>query len=270
MLILMKNLLIGSRAIKFNNSEFKLKDTADYDVISVDPIEGTEHHKADFLNNYDFERYALSDYIMYNGEKLYPLNGTGLSIIKRSHLWRDLSFNKHITMYHKYLADHFKNLSISDLKIYNDRLELTKKEFPQGYPKLNKSVKDFFDDAVVKKYDHDLIHKLVAFDEEPLYTYMQRDPGLAWCNKDMWDMFTIEQKNKCVAEETMVIAIERFLVPSEWKHYTKLAYFKAIEKVCTTLTSGWFRDHAIDNYPEIINLYDENRILNIKPLLENT
>lgn len=265
----MKNLLIGSRALKFQNKNFKLKEDADYDVISINPIEGTEHHRPDFLNNFEFERYALSSYIEFNGQKLYPVDKIGLSIIKRSHLWRDLSFDKHITMYHKYLADYFKNIVESDQIIYDNRLNLTRQEFPQGYPTLNKTVKEFFDDAVIKKYDHDMLHELVAFYDRPLYTKMQRDSSLAWCNKDQWDSFSYEDKNKCVAEETMVIAIERFLVPNDWNFPPKLAYFKALKKVCTTLTSGWFRDHAIDNYPEIINLFDNNRILSVKSQLGN-
>lgn len=265
----MKNLLIGSRAIKEWDSSFKLKKTADYDVISINPIEGTEHHKPEFLNNFEFERYAASFFIEFNGHQLYPVNERGLSIIKRSHLWRDLSFNKHITMYHKYLAPEFKIMNGLDKIIYQNRLELTKKEFPQGHPSLKKTVKDFFDDAVIKKYDHDMLHELVAFYDRPLYTKMQRNPEFAWCEKDMWDALSYEEKNKCVAEETLVIAIERFMVPTNWEYYPKLAYFRALEKVCTTLTSGWFRDHAIDNYPEIINLYDESRILNVKRKLGN-
>ena len=114
----MKNLLIGSRAIFEWNNTFPLKKNADYDVISIDPIDGTENHKPDFLNNYEFERYASPFFIEYNGHKLYPINEKGLAIIKRSHLWRDLSFNKHITMYHKHLSSHF-NLNESD-KINSD------------------------------------------------------------------------------------------------------------------------------------------------------
>lgn len=265
----MKNLLIGSRALKFQNVDFRLKDNADYDVISIDPIEGTEHHRPDFLNNFEFERYALSNYIEFNGQKLYPIDKIGLSIIKRSHLWRDLSFDKHITMYHKYLSEYFKKCNSADISIYNRRLELTRKEFKQGHPSLNKTVENFFDDFVTKKYDHDMLHEMVAFYDRPLYTRMQRDSSMAWCNKDQWDTFSLEDKSRCVAEETMVIAIERFLVPNDWNYPEKLAYFKSLKKVCTTLTSGWFRDHAIDHYPEIINLFDSDRILSVKTQLGN-
>ena len=45
---------------------------------------------------------------------------------------------------------------------------------------------------------------------------------------------------------------------------SRIACDKALEKVCTTLTSGWFRDFAIDNYPEIFNLCDTIKIDNIR------
>ena len=40
------------------------------------------------------------------------------------------------------------------------------------------------------------------------------------------------------------------------------------EKVCTTLTSGWFRDFAIDNYPEILKLYDHSKFEYVKNQLQ--
>ena len=60
----------------------------------------------------------------------------------------------------------------------------------------------------------------------------------------------------------MVIALERFVIPG--KLNPKLAYLKAVEKICTTLTSGWFRDFAIDNWPEVIdNVPDYVSIFNV-------
>jgi hypothetical protein len=68
----------------------------------------------------------------------------------------------------------------------------------------------------------------------------------------------------------MVIAAERMLIPSNWKYSSKLAYIRSLEKVCTTLTSGWFRDFAIDNYPEILKLYDHSKFEYVKNQLGET
>lgn len=249
------NILIGSRAMNYWTGE-PSKESADWDVISVDPIDGTEHHQMDFLNNHRFVNYASDHLIAFNGSILHVCNPVGLAIIKRSHLHRDLSFAKHITHYHKKLMPLVGKFSPEDIQVLDERTRLTKDRFPFNHPKLNVTVPEFFDDRVTKIFPHDWLHQVVAFNEVPIYTKMQRNPEMAWCSQDMWDTFTDVEKQQCVAEEAMVIAIERFLVPSDWKKPYRLSYMKSLEKVCTTLCSGWFRDYAIDNYPAIVDLFD--------------
>jgi hypothetical protein len=249
------NILIGSRAMNYWTGE-PSKDSADWDVISVDPIDGTEHHPVDFLNNHRFVDYASEHTVAFNGNILHVCNPVGLAIIKRSHLHRGLSFAKHITHYHRKLMPLVGKFSPEDMPILGERTQLTKEQFPFNHPKLDVTVSEFFDDFVIKKYDHDAIHRVVAFNDAPMYTKMQPNPEMAWCAKDMWDEFSDMEKRQCVAEEALVISIERFLVPSNWKKSYRLSYMKSLEKVCTTLCSGWFRDYAIDNYPAIADLFD--------------
>lgn len=129
---------------------------------------------------------------------------------------------------------------------------------------------DFFDDNVDKVYDHDYLHELFAFGERPMFEKLKQEDNFdkAWCEKDLWDNLTLEEKCQCAAEETYVISAERFLIPSDWKFAPRRAYFRALHKVCTTLTSGWFRDFAIDNYPRIVNLYETRRFHRVKTILE--
>lgn len=263
--------LIGSRALACLNPELKIKDTTDWDIISDEPIEGSEWHDPKFLNNARMcQLYGSDKTINFNGHTLNVMDKWGLSIIKRSHLWRNLSFQKHITHYHKYMTLWTRErYSIEDEQILQERIALTMKEFPQGHPSLKKSVDDFFDDYVTKKYNHDYLHELVAYHDKPLYTQLQRDSTMAWCEKDLWDKLSVDDKIKCVAEETQVIAIERFLVPKDWNYPVRHAYIKALDKVCTTLCSGWFRDWAIDYYPQVFDLCDTMKFENIRKELEN-
>lgn len=258
----MKDLLIGSRALEFwkdQNNGFKARVDSDWDVISAEPIEGTEWHAPDVCSNWLMEDLASDHKVSLPcGKEVFVMSMEGLAIIKRSHLWRDIGFSKHITMYHKHgLADVAKKLQPLQVDLLNRRIQVTMQEFPQRHPSLNKTVEDFFDDYVEKKYNHDWLHEQVAFYDAPLYTKMQRDPSKAWCEKDLWDEFSHQEKVKCVAEETLVISIERFLVPKDWDFPAKLAYLKSLHKVCTTLCSGWFRCFAIDNYPEVVQQFDE-------------
>lgn len=269
----MKNLLIGSRALEYWSPDFKCKPNADWDIISLheikDDTKRIEHHAFNALGSSDLQRYASDEYIDIAGQRVYIVTPIGLTIIKRSHLWRDLSFQKHITHYHKHLAKYRAGFKEVDELILENRTKLTMAAYPQGHPSLKKSVKDFFDDYVEKKYNHDYLHELVAYHDKPLYTQLQRDSSSAWCDKDLWDKLSTADKIKCVAEEAQVIAIERFLVPSNWNYAPRHAYLKALDKVCTTLCSGWFREFAIDNYPEIFNLCDTIKFDNIRKELEH-
>src|SRR3954471_14591001 len=51
----------------------------------------------------------------------------------------------------------------------------------------------------------------------------------------------------------MVIALERYLIPMISKNQ-ETSYHSALVRICTTLTKGWFRQFAIDNYPRLSNL----------------
>lgn len=259
-------MLIGSRALANWVPEFKCKPDADWDFIgeqTVDVPEGAkvEIHSLDSLNN--------RDALIFDNRGVCSL--LGLALIKRSHLHRDYQFDKHITMYHKYILPNENSRFI--LKAYTnflkDRIKLTKKEFPQGNPSLKKTNDDFFDDAVKKVYDHDWLHELYAYDDRPMYEKLKKPDQLdqAWCEKDLWNELTQQQRNQCVAEECYVIATERFLVPKGFDFPPKLAYITALKKVCTTLTSGWFRDYAIDNYPSVYELFDINKVNQVKEKL---
>jgi hypothetical protein len=262
------NLLIGSRALNFWCPEHKINTNTDWDIISDYQIDGSEFHDRKFLNNSEFEKYASSETVMFNDQKIHVVNMIGLTIIKRSHLWRDLSFDKHITHYHKHLVQHRSKFTIQDEQVLQERVKLTKQEFPQGNPKLNQTVDEFFDDAVTKKYNHDYLHEILAFYDKPLYTKLQHDDSSAWCEKSLWDNLSHEDKLKCISEETYVIATERFMIPKAWNYPAKLAYIKSLNKVSTTLCSGWFRDYAIDHYSEIMNLFNIEKFNNTKNTLK--
>lgn len=251
-------ILIGSRALKYWVPEFRISEDADWDVISDKPLWNCEWHKPSVCNNADVWKYASLDSVeLPDGSSAWICKPKGLALIKRSHLWRTVGFEKSIVHWHKYLKHFTQDLNSDDLLFLSNRIQKTKEQFPQRHPSLKQSVEDFFDDYVEKKYNHDFLHELVAFHDKPLYTRMQRDPSSAWCEKDLWDNFSYDDKVRCVAEECFVISIERFLVPQDWAFNPKIAYSRALNKVCTTLCSGWFRDFAIDNYPEVMQQFNK-------------
>lgn len=269
--------LIGSRALVHWQPNRKVKPSTDWDVISFGEHKGCEVHDPTFLNNQDMTGYASSESItLPDGKQAKIMSMLGLSIIKRSHLWRDLRFQKHITDYHKHslhqvLTQALKDASGKKVQIVKsdlmNRTAMTEKEFLQGSPNLMQSTADFFDDAVQKKYKHDDLHELFAYYDKPLYTRLQDKPGLAWCSAELWYNLSREDQIKCIVEEVYVIAAERFLIPLDWKYPMKLAYTQALDKVCTTLCSGYFRAGGIDMYPEVQGLFHKDKFLEVKSKL---
>ena len=269
-------MLIGSRAIAHWNPEFKIRSDSDWDIIGcsyentfyryelgIPEEDRIEWHDPNHLNNKDMIC------IFETGDRV--ISPYGLAIIYRSHLHRDWNWDAHITKYHKFILPLLKNdLHLSD-PILLERIKLTKEAYPQGNPKLNKSNDEFFDDPVKKVYDHDFLHELYAYEDRPMFEKLKRPEqfDLAWCTKDLWDKLSQTQKLQCVAEETYVIATERFMVPNNWNYPTKKAYYFALKKVCTTLTSGWFRDFAIDNFSEVFKLFDASKMYLVQAHLES-
>lgn len=177
----------------------------------------------------------------------------GLMLIRRSHLHRSLNFPKNIMIYHKFKEELGE---IEDLSLLKKITKLNKDHFGDPHPSLNKSKKDFFDDYVTKYYEHDDIHKVTCYYDKPIYELLKDDDDKVWCSKSKFDLLPFEDKLKCVREEGFVIALERFIIPkmknSEKFPPQHIAFEWSLNKICTTLTSGWFRDFAIDNYPEIM------------------
>lgn len=60
-----------------------------------------------------------------------------------------------------------------------------------------------------------------------------------------------------VYEETCVLALERSQIPYDFKPDARWSFEMALMKVCTSITSGWFREYAWENYDKVLDLYDE-------------
>ena len=245
-------MLIGSRAIE-KWIPYPIKETTDYDIITSDPpftnLKVEIHRPDEYLSQEFVDRFA-TDYNVRIGDKWYPICSLrGLAAIKLSHLSLDHNWIKHISCFHMFLKSHF---NYADWELVKAREKITLERARQRNPSLMMDNTSFFDDSVKKKYDHDWLHERVAYYDRPLYERLKYSHrmDLAWCERDLWDQLSFEDKLKCVAEETTVIALERFLLPGV-DRFPKVAYNKALKKVCTSLTSGWFREFAIWNWPQL-------------------
>lgn len=287
--MMMNDIIKGHQYRITGSSILNIRFAKDIDIICYQKdilveTTGDEYIRSTIINGKKFEflladnqeslQQILSTENYFNDEEIYL-------ILKRGHLHiagrRQDNWEKHMLDYNilKKIVDK-SNYDVNRL------IELHKKStnerIKQRTPRLNGvSKSDFFDDNVEKFIDHDVIHEEVAYDSKPAYSKMQKDDTVQ-CHKDLWLQMEFQERFQCVAEEAMVIAIERHLLPSEINNTLGkpafIAYKWALWRICTTLCSGWFREFAIENYYHVLNMFDQNKIeqsLNniIKKIKEN-
>lgn len=174
---------------------------------------------------------------------------------------------------HRYLKDspHFEKTirdyhlmrdmgcTIQEPEWFKQREEAT---YNKPRPSLNRTKDEFFvtDAGVNYIYDHDSIHEAMALGKEPAYKSYQADGAEVMPSKKKWDQCSRLTKLMGVLEETYVLALERSQI-THGKNITPLTSFKiALSKVCTSITSGWFREFAYDNYFQVLDLYDDSYV----------
>lgn len=199
------------------------------------------------------------------GEQMHTLSLPYLMMTKKSHLIFPVHFEKNINDYHLIkgyleLGSFVPNEAMNEY--YTLRSQEAKDRYKQRTPKLNVTTEDFFSSKlnVPHYFVHDDIHEVMAHHDEPVYKKMQPDPSMAWCAKDMFFALPYEMQVQAVQEEAYVISLERYIIPQYGDNHENHfeMYKNALKRICTTLCSGWFREFAIENYPEAIKRYNPN------------
>lgn len=140
---------------------------------------------------------------------------------------------------------------------YQAFLKLREKEtYTYSHPKLNQSKDGFFaDDTIQYEVDHDDIHVSVARFDKPAYLHYMKDGAQVQCDKNKFFNCPREIQLAGVIEEAAVLAIERSLLPHPGIWTPEYAWKFALAKVCSSITSGWFRAYAYENALEILKKY---------------
>lgn len=126
------------------------------------------------------------------------------------------------------------------------------------HPKLNVDKSEFFDQVatgVRYTWDHDSIHRVVALQDKPAYTNYMVEDAQVLCSSRKFEECSFTTRINGVVEEAMVLAVERSLVPFPGKKTPEEAFLMALMKVCTSITSGWFREFAWEHYNEAVEVF---------------
>ncbi len=197
----------------------------------------------------DAQSISTSFGLVPNLDLLFTLKSSHKYLKNSPHFWKNL------VDYHL-----MKRYGAKVRPEYNEFLKMRMKEtYNYSHPKLNQNKKNFFSDDNVKyTYDHDTIHESVAMFEKPAYLFYKKDGAEVQCDKDKFFNCSKEIQFAGVVEEAAVLAIERSLVPFPGVLEPQAAWKFALSKVCTSITSGWFREFAYENALDIIKLYPKD------------
>lgn len=206
-----------------------------------------------------------TDCSMYKGSAFYIPSIDVLYMLKMSHryLRNSPSFLK--TMQDiKTLRECGAKFDERYMEWYDKRVKET---YYYDHPSLNKNKSQFFDDTVQYVYDHDTIHEAVKMLDRPAYTFYMKDGAEVLTDMNKFDACDEIIRLYGVLEESYVLAIERHQVPNDYKPNPRDSFLIALEKVCTSITSGRFREFSYENYHRVIELYNDNYVDKFKKAL---
>lgn len=168
----------------------------------------------------------------------------------------------------KFMGDNFSKWELAECPVtgwYDERIADT---YWYNHPSLKATKDEFFKDDVPYKYDHDDIHKAVAVvPDSPAYRLYMQDGAEVQCDRDKFFALPYQTRLNGVYEEACVLALERHQIPNNFRPDPYKSFQIALEKVCTSITSGWFREFAYDNYHEVMDMYNEDWLLSFHEYL---
>jgi len=108
----------------------------------------------------------------------------------------------------------------------------------------------FFSDAVKRRFLHDSLHYTVAFGRRPIYERILRDGASVDVDpKKMWAL-PHEDLVRLFREEVAATALERILIPTNYRASPGAAYRWSLRRTITSLTKGRSATFIVDNFDE--------------------
>ena len=238
--------LVGSRAAKVWFPDFR--EPKDWDWISDKPVEdGTfakNSHNDVFvderLNQWHFAGIATPEEL-YTMKVSHAFWEIGSNVMQRQANW-----NKH-------MADvvFFQRNGVPfNRELYDILKPIWKEIHGKKITSLAQNADNFFGkDAVKRVYDHDSIHASIAYGDHPLYEDILV-PGeeVMVDSTKFFDGMDYETQLKLVREEVYATALERILIPADYKGSPSAAYAWALRRTITSLFKGEWALWAVLNY----------------------
>ena len=234
--------IIGSVAIKHHFLDFRIPD----DIDLLTPAKVTGNHSTTCVVDAQWHDMA-QEMIDQNVDPVY-LDANALYTLKVSHAEWPVKWDKTMSD----IAFLRSKGCVLDVPLYEKLKPIWREIHGKKKVNMNQTVDVFFArDAVRRDYDHEELHRLVAFYDAPLHERLHPTPDSVWCSRDKWDALGLEDQLKCACEEVMAVAIERARLTSDSPNSARcIAMSNSIKQLITSMTTGYFAlfliEHRID------------------------
>lgn len=237
--------LIGSSALEKHLGWEALRAApGDVDYLAMAPVA-----QADTINGAGIlDKYPFSDSVA-SLDELYTL--------KVSHSFWDLGNGT----WPKHLA-HIKLMRHHGAKLIPELYEIAYKEWETRHGKkkvnLDQDKTEFFNNNVPRIYEHDSIHEAIAFNNKPMFNKILADGEEVKTSREKFEKLSHKEKIQLVQEETMVLSLERDLIPGAELRGKNIDHFQIMESfskqlklLVTQYSKGWFPLWIVENYYDL-------------------
>jgi hypothetical protein len=237
-------LVVGSTALKFWFPE-NCREPKDLDVFTDENSANFQENAEIFWDDQLLEWFREDTYRHMTPDELYTL--------KVSHSFWELkngSWDKHIADI-IFLQNHGAKL-IPEL--HSLLYRIWERKHGKKVMSLAQEEQEFFKDAVPRIYDHDSIHYSVAYSPgHPIYEEVLRDGATVDVDpKKMWGL-AHDDLVMLFREEIYATALERLMIPKNYRFSRGRAYKWALRRTITSLTKGRSARFIVENIQEFIN-----------------
>lgn len=200
------------------------------------------------------------------GWTIHVASPATIALIERAHLYAPAGWHRRIRQYH-WLASRLDQRMGTDAEraaFAALRAELLARLDNESDSDFNMRVKneEFFKDFKypwLRVHEHDDLHRTTCYGDAPLYQKLKQDLTQTYVSPSGFEALSHDNRIRMVREECYARALERVLIPAQdlgvsWSE--NHGFQHALRRICTTLARGWFRDFAIDHYPEV-SRYDK-------------
>lgn len=122
-----------------------------------------------------------------------------------------------------------------DRELYDILVPIWKDLHGRKRTSLAQNAQNFFTDAVDRKYVHDSIHESIAYYDRPMYESILVQGEEVMTDSAKFFSMDEDLQLKLVREEVMATALERILIPKNYKHSPTAAYAWALQRTITSL-----------------------------------